>query len=102
MESITTTAFSDSSASIFEVKLFSENVSRLVRKRSQDNYYYSPYYSEEAVILITVRRHDINFEVSVVHRQLRAALLQILQNQDITISRFGESKLFLAYNISSN
>ena len=34
MESITTTAFPNSSASIFEVKLFSENVSRLVRKRS--------------------------------------------------------------------
>ena len=32
MESITTTAFPDSSASIFEVKLFSKSVSRLVGK----------------------------------------------------------------------
>ena len=44
--------------------------------------------------MITVRRHDINLEISVVHRKLRAALLQILQNQDITISRFGNLNYF--------
>ena len=49
------------------------------------------YFSEETVILITVHRQDVNDEISVVHRQLRSALLQILQNRypDITISRFG-------------
>ena len=46
-------------------------------------------FSEVATILITVRRHDINFELSVVHEQLRSALLKILQNQAVIISRFG-------------
>ena len=54
----------------------------------QRNYIFL-YFSDEAVILITVCRHDVSIEVSVVHRQLRSALLQILQNPDITISRFG-------------
>ena len=48
------------------------------------------YFSDEAVILITVHRHDVSVEVSAIHRQLRSALLQIVQNSDITISRFGK------------
>ena len=47
--------------------------------------------SEEVTILITMRQNDTNFELSVVHRQLRSALLQILQNQAVIISRFGNS-----------
>ena len=45
-------------------------------------------------VLITVRRHDIDFELSVIHRQLRSALLQILQSQTVIISRFGNFVLY--------
>ena len=97
MELITTTVFPNSSASIFEVKQLSIDItSRLVKLSlgiallagniSDHNLIL---FSEEVTILVTVRRHDIDFELSAIHRQLRSALLQILRIQTVIISRFG-------------
>ena len=54
--------------------------------------------SEEATILITVHRHDVDLELSVLHSQLRSALLQMLQNETIAISRFGNLNKFVTWH----
>ena len=50
---------------------------------------------EQITLLITIRQLDINSELSVVHRQLRSALLQMPQNQVVTLSRFGNGNVLL-------